>query len=93
MPQRSDRDQWREIMKGFSLISQVGLIMVGCILAGFLLGLWLGGTLGAVLGLIAGVAAGFLNCYRALMTQAGPIGPSSEKGLRPSERKRDGEDR
>lgn len=89
----TDRDQWREIMKGFSLISQVGLIMVGCILAGFLLGLWLGGALGAIIGLIVGVTAGFLNCYRALMAQAGLSGPSSEKGLRPPERKRDGEDR
>lgn len=92
MPKGTDRDQWREIMKGFSLISQVGLIMVGCILAGFLLGLWLGGVWGALVGLGLGIAAGFLNCYRALMAQAGLSDASSGKEDRSKDRHRNRED-
>lgn len=78
MSRDPDRDQYKEIMHGFALISQVGLIMVACILGGFLLGLWLAGIIGAIAGTLLGVAAGMLNCYRILITP-GPVLRSKEE--------------
>jgi|GEM_PF-1094638 len=74
MLRREDREQLREILGGFALITQVGLVMVGSVLAGLFVGLWIGGFPGGVVGIIVGVAAGFFSCYRLLM------GPGFGKG-------------
>ena len=61
-----DREQLREILHGFAMITQVGLLMAASILAGLLIGRWLAGSMGGILGILLGVAAGFYNCYRVL---------------------------
>ena len=67
MFRRGDREQLREIVGGLALVTQVGLLMVGSILAGLFLGLWLGDVPGAVVGIVVGVAAGYYSCYRTLV--------------------------
>ena len=67
MFRRGEREQLREIVGGLALVTQVGLLMVGSILAGLFLGLWVGDFPGAVAGMVLGVAAGFYSCYRMLV--------------------------
>ncbi len=78
MPRPSDREQLREIVRGFALVTQVGLLMVGSILAGFFLGFWVAGFAGAMVGLVLGIAAGFYSCYRTLLRPDFRRGPSGE---------------
>ena len=67
MPGPAHREQLREIVRGFALVTQVGLLMVASILAGLFLGLWIADFGGAIVGLVLGIAAGFYSCYRTLV--------------------------
>ena len=67
MLRRGEREQLREIVGGLALVTQVGLLMVGSILAGLFLGLWVADFPGGVVGIVVGVAAGFYSCYRMLV--------------------------
>ncbi|MHC4479419.1 MAG: AtpZ/AtpI family protein [Planctomycetota bacterium] len=60
------------LLPTFALVGQLGLIMVGCILVGFLAGRYLDSVLGAdfvmtVVLLLVGVAGGMIVVYRAVM--------------------------
>lgn len=63
--------QWRDVLKYFGLISQLGLIMASAVALGLLLGLFLEGRVGGggafvVLGILSGIGAGFFCVYRLL---------------------------
>ncbi len=62
----------RQVAGYFSLIFQVGLLIVVSIFLGFRLGNWLDGILGTgmlltIAGLILGVLAGFWGAYRTIL--------------------------
>jgi len=61
-----------EIFNSLALVGQLGLIMVVCVLGGFLGGLALDAYVGtgfvfAVLFLMIGMGGGMIACYRAIM--------------------------
>jgi len=87
-----DSSQWQEIIRGLVLVSQVGLLMAGCIVAGLFLGYWLLGFWGATAGIILGVASGFYQCYRVLTSPLDKI-PDSKGNYPSSPESRDDHDR
>ena len=55
---------YRELVKGLALVSQVGVTFVACIAIGFFGGRWLDGLLGTspwlmLIGLLLGIASAF----------------------------------
>lgn len=63
--------QWRSILRGMSLITQVGLSVVVSALLGILLGRWIDGLLGTglvatIIGTILGLAAGGVSAFRLI---------------------------
>lgn len=68
-----DNKDWRQIMRGLSLLTEVGLMIVSAAGIGFGLGYLIDSFLGFELlfkltGLIAGLAAGFYSVYKLLIS-------------------------
>ncbi len=62
-----------EIFNSLALVGQLGLIMVVCVLGGFLGGLALDSYMGtgfvfAVLFLLIGMGGGMVGCYKSIMS-------------------------
>ena len=62
-----------DIFNSLALVGQLGLIMVVCVLGGFLGGLALDSYMGtgfvfAVLFLLIGMGGGMVGCYRSIMS-------------------------
>ncbi|NLW23205.1 MAG: AtpZ/AtpI family protein [Tissierellia bacterium] len=63
------RKEYREVLKGLALISQIGISVVVPILLGFFFGKWLDGKVGSnyifsMIFIIIGAGAGFLNIFK-----------------------------
>ena len=68
----SDKNNIKSIVKYFSLISQVGLQFIFCVLAGAFIGFKLDSFLGSnpiffILGLLLGIAGGGFSVYKLIM--------------------------
>ncbi len=66
------RAENREALRYLGLVSQVGLIMVGCVLGGLFIGLFIDRRIGrlgpfTIALTILGVAGGFWQVYRVIM--------------------------
>ena len=65
------RYKWSELAKGFSLLSQIGITMVVCILGCSLLGLWIDKKIGTrpiltLIFIVIGVLSAFMNLHKTL---------------------------
>lgn len=65
------RYKWAELAKGFSLLSQIGITMVVCILGCSLLGLWIDKKIGTrpiftLIFIVIGVLSAFMNLHKTL---------------------------
>lgn len=63
--------QWRSILRGMSLITQVGLTVVVSVGLGLFLGRWIDGLLGTrlvmtMIGTALGLAAGAITAFRMI---------------------------
>jgi len=63
--------KWAELAKGFSLLTQIGMTMVVCILGCSLVGIWIDGKLGTkplvtLVMIILGVLSAFMSLHRTL---------------------------
>lgn len=68
-----DNKDWRQIMRGLSLLTEVGLMIVSAAGIGFGLGYLIDNIfafelLFKLIGLIAGLAAGFYSVYKLLIS-------------------------
>ncbi|MFA5928315.1 MAG: AtpZ/AtpI family protein [Candidatus Margulisiibacteriota bacterium] len=66
------KDDWGQISKSFSLLSQIGLMMALNILVFFLAGRWLDGVLHSkglflIIFILLGIFSGFFNVYKIIM--------------------------
>lgn len=65
------RYKWSELAKGFSLLSQIGITMVVCILGCSLLGLWIDKKIVTrpiftLIFIVIGVLSAFMNLHKTL---------------------------
>lgn len=65
------RYKWAELAKGFSLLSQIGITMVVCILGCGLLGLWIDKKIGTrpiftLIFIVVGVISAFINLHKTI---------------------------
>ncbi len=65
------KDDWRNILSSFALLTQIGLMMVASVGIGFFLGYFVDNVTGnqiifKVFGLVLGVIAGFFSIYQLI---------------------------